>query len=76
MIDTETAKNLELVGNMTRKKTNHSLFGSVNFHLHNIVEAVPSLQSTLNHTYTAMASRLLRVNILAPITGSTFDPWI
>jgi len=25
--------------------------------------------STLNHTFTAMASRLLRVNILSPITG-------
>ncbi|KAF8588523.1 hypothetical protein K439DRAFT_1406319 [Ramaria rubella] len=50
MIDTETAKNLELVGNMTRKKSNHSLFG------------------TLNYTFTAMASRLLRVNLLAPIT--------
>lgn len=23
----------------------------------------------LNHTYTAMAARLLRVNLLAPITG-------
>ncbi|KAG5634920.1 hypothetical protein H0H81_000323 [Sphagnurus paluster] len=50
MIDPDTAKNLELVGNMTHKKSVHSLFG------------------ILNHTYTAMAARLLRVNILSPIT--------
>ncbi|KAJ7591554.1 muts domain V-domain-containing protein [Mycena floridula] len=48
MIDPETARNLELVGNMSSKKSVHSLFG------------------TLNHTYTAMASRLLRVNLLSP----------
>ncbi|KAJ7701550.1 muts domain V-domain-containing protein [Mycena rosella] len=51
MIDPDTARNLELVGNMSYKKSSHSLFG------------------TLNHTYTAMASRLLRVNILSPITA-------
>ena len=51
MIDPDTARNLELVGNMTHKKSTHSLFG------------------TLGHTWTAMASRLLRVNILSPITG-------
>ncbi|KIM39112.1 hypothetical protein M413DRAFT_419584 [Hebeloma cylindrosporum] len=50
MIDPDTARNLELVGNMTHKKSSHSLFG------------------ILNHTYTPMASRLLRVNILSPIT--------
>ncbi|KIM81717.1 hypothetical protein PILCRDRAFT_97607 [Piloderma croceum F 1598] len=50
MIDPDTARNLELVGNMARKKSTHSLFG------------------TLGHTWTAMASRLLRVNILSPIT--------
>ncbi|KAG2023704.1 DNA mismatch repair protein MSH2, variant 3 [Coprinopsis cinerea AmutBmut pab1-1] len=50
MIDRDTARNLELIGNMTFKKSPHSLFG------------------VLNHTYTAMASRLLRVNILSPIT--------
>ncbi|KAF8168490.1 muts domain V-domain-containing protein [Crassisporium funariophilum] len=53
MIDPDTARNLELVGNMTRKKSTHSLFG------------------VLNHTYTPMASRLLRVNILSPITVQT-----
>ncbi|KAJ7079998.1 muts domain V-domain-containing protein [Mycena belliarum] len=52
MIDPDTARNLELVGNMSYKKSSHSLFG------------------TLNHTYTAMAARLLRVNILSPITGA------
>ncbi|KAF8908829.1 muts domain V-domain-containing protein [Mucidula mucida] len=51
MIDPETVRNLELIGNMANKKSAHSLFG------------------TLNHTHTAMASRLLRVNILSPITG-------
>ncbi|KAF9074002.1 muts domain V-domain-containing protein [Rhodocollybia butyracea] len=50
MIDPETAKNLELVGNMSHRKSYHSIFG------------------ILNHTYTAMGARLLRVNILAPIT--------
>lgn len=51
MIDTETARNLELVGNMKNKKSKNSLFG------------------ILNHTYTSMAARLLRANILAPITS-------
>lgn len=51
MIDPDTARNLELVGNMTRKKSAHSLMG------------------TVGHTWTAMGGRLLRVNILAPITG-------
>ncbi|CAA7267689.1 unnamed protein product [Cyclocybe aegerita] len=50
MIDPDTARNLELVGNITHKKSSHSLFG------------------VLNHTYTPMASRLLRVNLLSPIT--------
>ncbi|KAF8170384.1 muts domain V-domain-containing protein [Pholiota molesta] len=50
MIDPDSARNLELVGNMTSKKSSHSLFG------------------ILNYTYTPMASRLLRVNILSPIT--------
>ncbi|KAF8824075.1 hypothetical protein HHX47_DHR9000128 [Lentinula edodes] len=53
MIDPESAKNLELVGNMSHRKSHHSVFG------------------ILNHTYTAMAARLLRVNILAPITVQT-----
>ncbi|KAJ7042872.1 muts domain V-domain-containing protein [Mycena alexandri] len=56
MIDPDTARNLELVGNMSHKKSTHSLFG------------------TLNHTFTAMAARLLRVNILSPITSqNTID---
>lgn len=29
MIDPDTARNLELVGNMTSKKSSHSLFGLV-----------------------------------------------
>jgi DNA mismatch repair protein MSH4 len=55
MIDPDTARNLELVGNMAHKKSTHSLFGM------------------LGHTWTAMASRLLRVNILSPITGEYFS---
>ncbi|KAL1749149.1 muts domain V-domain-containing protein [Schizophyllum fasciatum] len=50
MIDPDSARNLELVGNMTHKKSLHTLFG------------------TLNHTFTAMGARLLRVNVLSPIT--------
>ncbi|KAF9221300.1 hypothetical protein BS17DRAFT_845606 [Gyrodon lividus] len=57
MIDPETAKNLELVNNVTHKKSSHSLFGHVPSYL------------VLNYTYTAMASRLLRTNILAPLTA-------
>ncbi|KAJ7607391.1 muts domain V-domain-containing protein [Roridomyces roridus] len=53
MVDPDTARNLELVGNMAHKKSAHSLFG------------------TVNHTYTAMAARLLRVNILSPITAQS-----
>ena len=32
MIDPDTARNLELVGNMTSKKSSHSLFGSVHLY--------------------------------------------
>lgn len=67
MIDPDTARNLELVGNMSYKKSTHSLFGFV--HL-GILFNTLTIVRTLNHTYTAMASRLLRVNILAPITGT------
>ena len=31
---------------------------------------INTTNSVLNHTYTPMASRLLRVNILSPITGN------
>ncbi|KAI5118520.1 hypothetical protein M0805_007689 [Coniferiporia weirii] len=51
LIDNDSARNLELVGNILNKKSTHSLYG------------------ILNNTWTAMGSRLLRVNILAPITG-------
>lgn len=51
-IDPETARNLELVGNMASRKSKHSLFGM------------------LDHTFTAMAGRLLRVTILSPIAGN------
>ncbi|KAG1746861.1 muts domain V-domain-containing protein [Suillus lakei] len=32
-----------------------------------------SLFGVLNHTYTAMATRLLRTNVLAPLTGNALD---
>lgn len=32
-----------------------------------------TLFGVLNHTYTAMAARLLRINILSPITGQAFS---
>ncbi|KZT09019.1 uncharacterized protein LAESUDRAFT_742230 [Laetiporus sulphureus 93-53] len=50
MIDPETARNLELIGNISHKRSSHSLFGM------------------LNHTFTAMGARLLRVNVLSPIS--------
>ncbi|KAL7285904.1 hypothetical protein ACG7TL_001015 [Trametes sanguinea] len=50
LVDSDSARNLELVGNMSARRSAHSLFG------------------LLNHTYTPMGARLLRVNILAPIT--------
>ncbi|KAI0271729.1 muts domain V-domain-containing protein [Gloeopeniophorella convolvens] len=50
MIDLETARSLEIVGNMGSVKSPHSLFG------------------VLNHCFTAMAKRLMRSNLLAPIT--------
>ncbi|PFH48211.1 hypothetical protein AMATHDRAFT_150385 [Amanita thiersii Skay4041] len=50
MIDPESARNLELIGNLIHHKSNHSLLG------------------VLNHTFTPMAARLLRLNLLSPIT--------
>ncbi|KAF9781104.1 muts domain V-domain-containing protein [Thelephora terrestris] len=50
LIDPETIRNLELVGNMGNRKSNHSLFG------------------VMNHTFTPMAARLLKANIISPIT--------
>ena len=73
MIDSETAKNLELVGNMTKKRSSHSLFGHVECYSFSHAD-FDLVHSTLNYTYTAMASRLLRVNLLAPITGPVLHP--
>ncbi|KAK2459754.1 hypothetical protein APHAL10511_008186 [Amanita phalloides] len=50
LIDPESARNLELVGNIAHQKSTHSLFGAV------------------NHTFTPMGARLLRVNLLSPLT--------
>ncbi|KAJ7938393.1 muts domain V-domain-containing protein [Mycena leptocephala] len=66
MIDPDTARNLELVGNMSYKKSTHSLFGYINLGI--LAFTLTFSRRTVNHTYTAMASRLLRVNILSPIT--------
>jgi DNA mismatch repair protein MSH4 len=70
MIDPDTARNLELVGNMSYKKSTHSLFGYINLGI--LAFTLTFSRRTVNHTYTAMASRLLRVNILSPITGMRF----
>jgi DNA mismatch repair protein MSH4 len=69
MIDPDTARNLELVGNMAYKKSVHSLFGCVGSGVCFIYSLLIIGPRVLNHTYTAMAARLLRVNILSPITG-------
>lgn len=53
LVDPDTARNLELVGNLARRKSKHSLFGTMDF------------------TYTAMGARLLRVNLLSPLTSET-----
>ncbi|KAJ8463218.1 hypothetical protein ONZ51_g10391 [Trametes cubensis] len=53
LVDPDTARNLELVGNLSARKSTHSLFG------------------LLNHTFTPMGARLLRTNILAPITAKS-----
>ena len=68
MIDPDTARNLELVGNMAHKKSFHSLFGYAPSS-RNVPIMMLTTTSVLNHTYTPMASRFLRVNILSPITG-------
>ncbi|EJU01521.1 hypothetical protein DACRYDRAFT_89247 [Dacryopinax primogenitus] len=51
LIDADSARNLELINNLTHKKSNHSLFG------------------ILNDCFTPMAARILRANILAPVTN-------
>jgi DNA mismatch repair protein MSH4 len=77
MIDPETVRNLEIVDNMGNARSPHSLFG------YEIVSPVvqdsfssffffPS--SVLNHCSTAMARRLLRATLLAPVTGKSLHP--
>lgn len=67
MIDPETARNLEIVDNMGNARSPHSLFGYV---LLSFVEEPSLLLSVVNHCSTAMARRLLRANLLAPVTGT------
>jgi DNA mismatch repair protein MSH4 len=67
MIDPETARNLELVDNMGNARSPHSLFGYV---LLSFAEEFSLLLSVVNHCSTAMARRLLRANLLAPVTGT------
>jgi DNA mismatch repair protein MSH4 len=69
MIDPNTARNLELTGNMTAKSSIHSLFGYV-FTLQMLdASRTSSGDSVLNRTWTPMASRLLRTTLMAPSTG-------
>ena len=68
MIDPETARNLEIVDNMENAKSPHSLFGY--YVLLSFAEESSPLLSVVNHCSTAMARRLLRANLLAPVTGT------
>lgn len=67
MIDPETARNLELANNTMFKRSSHSLFGCDHIFSSRQIYLISS--SILNYTFTAMGARLLRVNILSPITG-------
>lgn len=66
MIDPETARNLEIVDNMANTRLPHSLFGYESL---SVYEKYSRLLSVLNHCSTAMARRLLRSTLLAPVTG-------
>ena len=70
MIDPETARNLELVGNMSSKRSLHSLFGFVKVETPAYMHLLTLFLRVLNYTYTAMAARLLRVTLLSPVTGT------
>lgn len=67
MIDPETVRNLEIVGNMGNAKSAHSLFGYGL--LQCLSDKCSCFLSVLNHCATAMARRLLRASLLAPVTG-------
>ena len=70
MIDPETSRNLEIVSNMANKRSSHSLFGYA--YSASGGERMTRIRPArlLNHTYTAMGARLLRANLLAPITST------
>ena len=67
MIDPETARNLEVVDNMGNARSPHSLFG---YEFLPFVEEYSLFLSLVNHCSTAMARRLLRATLLAPVTGT------
>jgi len=67
MIDPETARNLEIADNMGNARSPHSLFGYESLP---VVECYSFSLSVLNHCSTAMARRLLRATLLAPVTGT------
>jgi len=69
MIDPETVRNLEIVDNMGNARSPHSLFG---YEFLSLAEkhSFSSSLSVLNHCSTAMARRLLRGTLLAPVTGT------
>jgi len=70
MIDPETVRNLEIVDNMGNPRSPHSLFGYEILFLAGEVLISLFLLSVLNHCSTAMARRLLRGTLLAPVTGT------
>jgi DNA mismatch repair protein MSH4 len=66
MIDPETVRNLEIVDNMGNTRSSHSLFG---YEFLSLSDEYSLPFRVLNHCSTAMARRLLRANLLAPVTG-------
>jgi DNA mismatch repair protein MSH4 len=72
MIDPETVRNLEIVDNTGNVRSPHSLFG---YEFLSPTEGVLISffpLSVLNHCSTAMARRLLRGTLLAPVTGKLY----
>lgn len=71
MIDPETVRNLEIVDNTGNVRSPHSLFG---YGFMSLTEgcSFPLPLSVLNHCSTAMARRLLRGTLLAPVTGMPY----
>jgi DNA mismatch repair protein MSH4 len=68
LIDTETARNLELLEGVSKQKT-HSLFGSVQQFSPPLSRRLMLRDRLLNSTFTPQGTRLLRTTILCPMTS-------